>query len=274
MATRVAADYGGWLGERIGEYATAVIVGGDGSLGVAYTVAAGHRDLTLGWIPGGFGNATAHLLGMPRDPDAAVEILVRGEARPIDLVAIGDRLALFAGAGWDALVAGRYAAADTRGIRGWGAAVARSVPDLWRRDARGGHGRRLDGAPGTSRAGRRQHDAVLRARPAGESGCPAGCGPAVAARLRRSRAEPRARGGTLGCPRNPARATRRRHLGHDPRARRGHCPAPGRWRSPRRGAGLEPRGSTPGGEAHRPLELDPADGVEGSECGATEPLRA
>jgi diacylglycerol kinase family enzyme len=133
VATRVAADYGGWLGERIGEYATAVIVGGDGSLGVAYTVAAGHRDLTLGWIPGGFGNATAHLLGMPRDPDAAVEILVRGEARPIDLVAIGDRLALFAGAGWDALVAGRYAAADTRGIRGWGAAVARSVPDLWRR---------------------------------------------------------------------------------------------------------------------------------------------
>jgi len=70
---------------------------------------------------------------MPRDPDPVVEILARGEARPIDLLAVDDRLALFAGAGWDALVAGRYAAADTRGIRGWGVAVARSVPDLWRR---------------------------------------------------------------------------------------------------------------------------------------------
>jgi diacylglycerol kinase (ATP) len=133
VATRDPAEYGAWLGERIGPYSTAVIVGGDGSLGVAYTVAAGRDDLTLGWIPAGFGNATAHLLRMPRDPDLVVAILARGETREVDLVAVENRLALFAGAGWDALVAGRYAAADTRGIRGWGVAVARSVPDLWRR---------------------------------------------------------------------------------------------------------------------------------------------
>jgi diacylglycerol kinase family enzyme len=78
VATRDPGEYGAWLGTRIGPYSRAVIVGGDGSLGVAYTVAAGRDDLTLGWIPAGFGNATAHLLGMPRDPDPVVEVLARG----------------------------------------------------------------------------------------------------------------------------------------------------------------------------------------------------
>lgn len=109
-----------------------MIAGGDGSLGVAYNVAA-ERDLTLGYIPAGFGNATSHLLRLPRHPVELTDVLVRGETRPIDLVAVDGRLALFAGAGWDALVAGRYAEAGARRLRGWVAAVARSAPDLWRR---------------------------------------------------------------------------------------------------------------------------------------------
>jgi hypothetical protein len=48
-------------------------------------------------------------------------------------VEVDGRLALFAGAGWDALVAARYAAAGARRLPGWAMAVARSVPDLWRR---------------------------------------------------------------------------------------------------------------------------------------------
>lgn len=115
------------------DYGTAVIAGGDGSLSVAYNVAASRPQLALGYIPAGFGNATAHLLRLPRDPRALVDVLVRGEARPVDLVAVDGRLALFAGAGWDALVAGRYADAGARRLPGWAAAVARSVPDLWRR---------------------------------------------------------------------------------------------------------------------------------------------
>ncbi len=132
-ATRDAAELGAWLTERIGPYQTAIVAGGDGSLSVAYNVAADREGLTLGWIPAGFGNATAHLLRMPRDPEAVVEVLARRDARPIDLVAVDGRLALFAGAGWDALVAGRYADAGARRLRGWASAVARSVPDLWRR---------------------------------------------------------------------------------------------------------------------------------------------
>ena len=133
IATRDIAELTGWLDERIDGYGTAVIAGGDGSLGVAYNVAAGRDGLTLGYLPAGFGNATRHLLRLPATPEDLVEVLVRGDARPVDLVAIDGRLALFAGAGWDALVAGRYADAGARRLPGWASAVARSVPDLWRR---------------------------------------------------------------------------------------------------------------------------------------------
>ena len=132
-ATRDADELGAWLEERIGPYSTAVIVGGDGSLGVAYNVAARHAGLALGYLPAGFGNATRHLLRLPATPEEQVEVLVRGEARDVDLVSVDGRLALFAGAGWDAIVAGRYAETGARRFPGWAAAVARSVPDLWRR---------------------------------------------------------------------------------------------------------------------------------------------
>lgn len=131
-ATRSPAVLEAWLRERIDGYATAVIAGGDGSLSVAYNVAAG-RDLALGYIPAGFGNATRHLLHLPTDPEALTAVIVAGDARPIDLVAVEGRLALFAGAGWDALVARRYAQAGARRLPGWARAIVVSIPDLWRR---------------------------------------------------------------------------------------------------------------------------------------------
>lgn len=132
-ATRDAGVLSAWLEQRIDGYATAVIAGGDGSLGVAYNVAAERPDLTLGYIPAGFGNATSHLLRLPSDPDALADVIRAGDARPVDLVDVHGRLALFAGAGWDAVVAGRYAAAGARRMPGWAVAVVRSLPDLWRR---------------------------------------------------------------------------------------------------------------------------------------------
>jgi len=132
-STRDADELGAWLRARIDPYATAVIAGGDGSLGAAYNVAAGRDGLALGYLPAGFGNATRHLLRLPSSPEQQVEVLLRGETREIDLVSVDGRLALFAGVGWDALVAGRYADGGARRLPGWAAAVARSIPDLWRR---------------------------------------------------------------------------------------------------------------------------------------------
>jgi diacylglycerol kinase family enzyme len=110
-----------------------VVVGGDGSLGVAYNAVADRGDVTLGYIPAGFGNATAHLLNLPRHPAALAGVLLEGAARPIDLVAVNGRLALFAGAGWDAEVARRYAEGGARRLRGWATAVTASLPELGKR---------------------------------------------------------------------------------------------------------------------------------------------
>ncbi len=131
-ATRDAAELAAWMRERVDPYGTIVIAGGDGSLGVGYNVVAG-RDVTLGYIPAGFGNATAHLLRLPRDPQALAAIIQEGDARPLDLMAVGDRLALFAGVGWDAQVARRYADEGAGRLLGWARAVIESTPDLFHR---------------------------------------------------------------------------------------------------------------------------------------------
>jgi diacylglycerol kinase (ATP) len=134
-ATRDAAVLEAWLRPRIDGVTTAIIAGGDGTLGVAYNVAAGREDLTLGYIPAGFGNATSYLLRLPSDADALANVIAAGEARPVDLVEVDGRLALFAGAGWDAAVARRYAELGARRLPGWVAAATRSLPQLWRRAA-------------------------------------------------------------------------------------------------------------------------------------------
>jgi diacylglycerol kinase (ATP) len=132
VATRDAEELSAWMRERAPGYRTVVVAGGDGSLSVAYNVLAG-GDVVIGYLPAGFGNATSHLLRLPRDPAGLSEVLRAGEARPVDLVAVDGRLALFAGAGWDALVAERYAAAGAHRLMGWTSAILRSLPDLARR---------------------------------------------------------------------------------------------------------------------------------------------
>ena len=129
VATRDPDTMTSWIGERLEGYRTIVVVGGDGSLGVGYNALAG-SDTVLGYIPAGFGNATAHLLGLTRDPEFLAATLAAGDARPVDLVSVNGRLALFAGTGWDAIVAGRYADGGAKGLLGWAGAVAYSIPDL------------------------------------------------------------------------------------------------------------------------------------------------
>jgi diacylglycerol kinase (ATP) len=109
-----------------------VVAGGDGTLSVAYNALA-DRDVTIGNLPAGFGNATRHLLRLPNDPEQQAAVVAGGEARHVDMLSVNGHLALFAGAGWDARVAERYTRAGARRLPGWAAAVARSLPDLFRR---------------------------------------------------------------------------------------------------------------------------------------------
>lgn len=130
--TRDARELAAQLRDIVAGYRTLVVAGGDGTLGVAYNVLAGGATI-LGYVPAGFGNATAHLLRLPRQPEALAATILAGHHRPIDLLRVGDQLALFAGAGWDALVAGRYADAGARGTLGWARAIAGALPALARR---------------------------------------------------------------------------------------------------------------------------------------------
>ncbi|TXL63092.1 diacylglycerol kinase [Aeromicrobium terrae] len=69
---------------------TVVVVGGDGALHDILPVVAG-RDLTVGLLPAGTGNDTARSLGIPvKDPAAALELVLAGHTRTIDLAQTDD----------------------------------------------------------------------------------------------------------------------------------------------------------------------------------------
>ena len=66
-----------------------VVVGGDGAVHDVLDLVAG-TDLVFGLVPAGTGNDTARALGIPtRDVDAAVDVLLAGHVRTIDLARTG-----------------------------------------------------------------------------------------------------------------------------------------------------------------------------------------
>ena len=138
IASRDVGQLEAWVRDASAGFDTVVVAGGDGTMSVAYNVLAG-SDTVLGYVPAGVGNATAHLLRMPRAPGAIADVLAGGDARAIDLVRVEgegvERLGLFAGVGWDAQVVDRYTGSTTRGLAGWASAIVRSLPDLVRRRA-------------------------------------------------------------------------------------------------------------------------------------------
>jgi diacylglycerol kinase (ATP) len=62
-----------------------LVVGGDGLLHDVLPAVA-ERDVTVGLLPAGTGNDTARALGLPvGDPDAALDVVLRGRTRVVDL---------------------------------------------------------------------------------------------------------------------------------------------------------------------------------------------
>ncbi len=67
-----------------------VVMSGDGLLGAIGGAMAG-SDTPLGIIPGGRGNDLARVLGIPDDPEGAVEVLLGGHSRRIDVGEANDK---------------------------------------------------------------------------------------------------------------------------------------------------------------------------------------
>ena len=61
-----------------------VVVGGDGIVALALQVLA-QTEVSLGIIPAGTGNDHAREFGIPKDPEAAVDVVVDGRTETIDL---------------------------------------------------------------------------------------------------------------------------------------------------------------------------------------------
>ena len=82
-----------------------VAVGGDGLVNIALQVTGG-TGIPLGIVPAGTGNDIARSLGLPRkDPVAAVDLVVGGRTRPIDLGRANGRwFAGVLGSGFDSMV--------------------------------------------------------------------------------------------------------------------------------------------------------------------------
>src|ERR1700761_1277985 len=63
---------------------TPVVISGDGMIG-AIGGALATTPAPLGIVPGGRGNDLARVLGIPTEPEAAIEVVLAGHSRPIDV---------------------------------------------------------------------------------------------------------------------------------------------------------------------------------------------
>jgi YegS/Rv2252/BmrU family lipid kinase len=70
-----------------------VAVGGDGTVNLVATIVGG-TGMAMGIIPCGSANGMATDLGIPTDPEEALNILVEREARPMDAILINGELCL------------------------------------------------------------------------------------------------------------------------------------------------------------------------------------
>jgi YegS/Rv2252/BmrU family lipid kinase len=95
-------DHGAELALRAAELGEVpVVVSGDGLLGVVGGAMAG-ADAPLGLIPAGRGNDLARALGIPTEPEAAVDTVLDGHSRVIDVgEANGKRFLGIASVGFD-----------------------------------------------------------------------------------------------------------------------------------------------------------------------------
>ena len=71
---------------------TLVCCGGDGTLSATVDrLLKSGEEIKLGYIPAGSTNDFANFLGLPKEPAEAADLIVDGEAKPIDAGRFGER---------------------------------------------------------------------------------------------------------------------------------------------------------------------------------------
>ena len=91
-ADATAALLGRALSSHGQAFDQAVVIGGDGTInGAVNGIVASDVSLPLGIIPCGTGNEIMRSLGIPKDPEKAVEILLQGRAGQIDVGQVNGR---------------------------------------------------------------------------------------------------------------------------------------------------------------------------------------
>ena len=106
-----------------------VVMGGDGTV-VEAARALANTGIPLGIIPGGTGNDLATTLGIPREPEKALEAVLQGKTRAMDAGSLNGLLFVnVAGTGFDVLVTKNVSKFKRvlTGLAGYGAAVFYSI---------------------------------------------------------------------------------------------------------------------------------------------------
>jgi diacylglycerol kinase (ATP) len=93
-----------------------IIIGGDGSVNQVVN-ALQNCKVQFGIIPFGSGNGLAFAAGIPKNADAAIEVILKGNAKHVDAFIINDQFScMLSGIGFDAAVAHDFANKKTRGL--------------------------------------------------------------------------------------------------------------------------------------------------------------
>ncbi len=118
-----------------------IAVGGDGSVNDIATGLLGSQT-AMGIVPKGSGNGLARTLGIKVNVEAALQVINKGEAKPIDVGFANDHLFLSnGGVGFDVGVCEQFAKSDRRGFMTYFGIIAKHYfaynPPQWTLEAKG-----------------------------------------------------------------------------------------------------------------------------------------
>jgi YegS/Rv2252/BmrU family lipid kinase len=93
-----------------------VMIGGDGTVNQVVN-ALRDQPVQFGIIPLGSGNGLALAAGIPKKPQEAIALILKGEAKPVDAFMVNDQFScMLSGIGFDAQVAHDFSSKASRGL--------------------------------------------------------------------------------------------------------------------------------------------------------------